>query len=232
MGKFPQVEAARLLKRSSRQIRRIQRRLEAWGDGGVVHGLRGRASNNGSDAAMMARAAALCRKHYAGFGPTMAREKLLEEHKLSIGLETLRQLLLREGLWEPKRHRDKHRRRRERRSCFGEMVQADASEHDWLEGRGPMLTLVGMPPEMASPSLPRSLSPMPIPVSEETGKANDPVRSPTGPLTVHRTGARSGRTPALPCPPAGESCSSGKNTWRPASTHPWRGSPKTANRTL
>ena len=90
------------------------------------------------------RALSLCRKHYAGFGPTLAAEKLSEEHDLPMSVETLRGLLLAEGLWVRKRHRDKHRARRERRSCFGEMVQADASEHDWLEGRGPMLTLVGM----------------------------------------------------------------------------------------
>jgi hypothetical protein len=63
---------------------------------------------------------------------------------LTISRESLRRLLMREGLWQRERRRDKHRSRRDRRSCFGEMVQADASEHDWLEGRGPMLTLVGM----------------------------------------------------------------------------------------
>ena len=90
------------------------------------------------------KALSLCRKHYVGFGPTLAAEKLAEEHGLPMSVETLRGLLLAEGLWERKRKRDKHRQRRERRACFGEMVQADASVHDWLEGRGPMLTLVGM----------------------------------------------------------------------------------------
>lgn len=143
-GKRTQAEAARLLGRSQRQVRRIQRRLEDKGDAGVVHRLRGRASNNALDKAVSKRAVSLYRKHYGGFGPTLAGEKLAEEHNLSLSVETLRGLLLREGLWERKRHRDKHRQRRERRACFGEMVQADASEHDWLEGRGPILTLVGM----------------------------------------------------------------------------------------
>jgi hypothetical protein len=71
----------------------------------------------------------------------MASEKLA-----ALGLaapkETLRRWLLEEALWQPSRRRDKHRQRRERRSCFGELVQADGSEHDWLEGRGPRMTLV------------------------------------------------------------------------------------------
>ena len=143
-GKRTQVEAARLLRRSTRQIRRIQRRLEAGGDGGVVHGLQGKRSNNAADSVIIRRVLSLCRGAYGGFGPTLASEKLSEDHGLPISRESLRRLLIREGLWQRQRRRDKHRARRNRRSCFGEMAQADASEHDWLEGRGPMLTLVGM----------------------------------------------------------------------------------------
>ena len=143
-GKRTQIEAARLLKRSTRQIRRLQRRLESAGDQGVVHGLRGKRSNNAADGVMIRRVLSLCRGLYAGFGPTLACEKLAEDHGLVISRESLRRLLIGSGLWHRHRRRDKHRSRRDRRSCFGEMVQADASEHDWLEGRGPMLTLVGM----------------------------------------------------------------------------------------
>ncbi len=143
-GERTQVEAGRLLRRSERQIRRIQRRLQDQGDGGVVHRLRGRRSNNALDETVSRRAVGLYRRHYLGFGPTLAREKLAEDHGMLLSVETLRRLLLNEGLWQRKRRRDKHRRRRLRRECFGEMVQADASTHDWLEGRGPMLTLVGM----------------------------------------------------------------------------------------
>ncbi len=142
--KRTQVEAARLIGRSERQVRRLLRRLEAQGDTGVIHQSRGRPSNHRIDASRREAALGLCRTKYAGFGPTLAREKLKEDDGIEISVETLRGWLLAEGLWQPKRHRDKHRQRRVRRSCFGEMVQADASEHDWLEGRGPMLTLVGM----------------------------------------------------------------------------------------
>jgi hypothetical protein len=143
-GERTQAEAARLLGRSVRQVRRLQRRLEGRGDGGVVHGLRGRPSNRAVDEAVRERVLGLYREHYAGFGPTLAAEKLLEGHELPVGRETLRQWLLAAGLWTPKRRRDRHRSRRQRKACFGEMVQADGSEHDWLEGRGPRMVLVGM----------------------------------------------------------------------------------------
>jgi hypothetical protein len=442
-GKRSQQEAAVLMGRSTRQVRRILARLRAVGDSGVVHQLRGRPSNNRSEPPVRKRAMELCRGRYAGFGPTLASEKLAEDDGITISPETLRGWMLSAGLWQRKRHRDKHRQRRVRRRCFGEMVQADASAHDWLEGRGPMLTLVGMiddatdrllcrfhgsettvaymdvlgrwvrkfgrpvswysdrhgifraeqsidgydekqsvatqfsrasgelgmelilanspqakgriertwgtaqdrlvkelplararteeeanavlertfqpwfnrrcthkpasendahraidaldlkailsiqeervvandytirfenrvyqllppawpgqrggkvivekrsdgtmkvrfkgrylgfelagnqmppagalPPDgNATPCLPRSLTPEPIPVM---GKANDPPGGPGGPITVHRSGRRSGRTPALPCPPADGSCGRSKTSWRPASTHPWR----------
>jgi hypothetical protein len=125
-------------------VRRLFKRLKVEGDAGVIHRLRGRESNNLSDKSEHERVMDLCRKQYAGFGPTLAAEKLSEDEGISLSVETLRGWMLSEGLWERKRQRDKHRQRRARRSCFGEMVQADASTHDWLEGRGPMLTLVGM----------------------------------------------------------------------------------------
>jgi hypothetical protein len=143
-GERTQVEAARLLKRSVRQVRRLQRRLESQGDGAVVHGLRGRPSNRRIDPAVKKSALALYRAKYLGFGPTLAAEKLAEDKGVQVKVRTLREWLLAEGLWTRQRRRDRHRSRRTRRSCFGEMVQADASLHDWLEGRGAAMALVGM----------------------------------------------------------------------------------------
>lgn len=139
-----QAEAARLLDLSPRQVRRLVRRLQSQGDAAVVHRLRGRPSNRRIDPKLKARAVRLYRSQYLGFGPTLAAEKLAEEHQVPVAVRTLREWLLAEGLWKRQRRRDRHRRRRERKACFGEMVQADASEHDWLEGRGGVLTLVGM----------------------------------------------------------------------------------------
>ncbi|MGL4549980.1 MAG: hypothetical protein ACRC33_02230 [Gemmataceae bacterium] len=80
---------------------------------------------------------AACRARYIDFGPALACEKLAEHERLTVGRETLRRWLLDAGLRQRRRARDPHRSRRPRRACFGELVQMDASIHDWLEGRGP-----------------------------------------------------------------------------------------------
>jgi hypothetical protein len=142
-GHRTQVEAARLLKRSVRQVRRLQRQVESDGDAALVHGLRGRPSNHQLDPTLRRRVVRAYRARYPDFGPTLAAEKLADEG-LAVGVETLRRWLLAEGLWARRRHRDPHRSRRPRRSCFGELVQMDASIHDWLEGRGQTVVLVTM----------------------------------------------------------------------------------------
>ena len=118
-GERTQAEAARLLKKSVRQVRRMQRKLEAQGDGALVHGLRGQPSNHRLDQSLRRRVLKAYRKKYVDFGPTLASEKLVAEG-MAVGVETLRRWLLAEGLWERKRRRDPHRTRRPRRSCFGE----------------------------------------------------------------------------------------------------------------
>ncbi len=137
------TEAARLLKKSVRQVRRLKGKLKAQGDGALVHGLRGKPSNRCLDAKLRRRVLAAYRRRYSDFGPTLASEKLASEG-LTVGVETLRRWLLAAALWERKRRRDPHRSRRPRRSCFGELVQMDASIHDWLEGRGETLVLITM----------------------------------------------------------------------------------------
>jgi len=143
-GKRTQVEAARLIGLSTRQVSRILIRLRDEGDQAVVHRLRGQPSNRLLDPKIRDKALKHYQRLYAGFGPTLAAEKLSEDQGLQVARRTLARWLESAGLWQRHRRRDKHRARRDRRACFGEMVQADASEHDWLEGRGPMLTLVGM----------------------------------------------------------------------------------------
>jgi transposase len=142
-GTLTQVEAARLLRLSTRQVRRLQGRLQAEGDQAVVHRLRGRPSNRRIDPARRQQILEAYRRHYADFGPTFASEKLAEQG-LVVAPETLRQWLLAEGLWQRQRRRDPHRQRRPRRACFGELVQMDTSIHDWTEGRGEPMVLVNM----------------------------------------------------------------------------------------
>jgi hypothetical protein len=153
-GGRTQAEAGRLLKRSVRQVRRIQRRLEVEGDAGVVHRLRGRASNRQGEARHREKVLDAYRRDLVGCGPTFAGEKL-EERGLVVAKETLRRWLLAEGLWQRKRRRDRHRSRRERRACRGELTQADGSHHDWLEGRGPRMVLLVMIDDATSQTVAR-----------------------------------------------------------------------------
>jgi hypothetical protein len=124
-----QVEAARLLKRSVRHVRRLLRKLEQDGDQALVHGLRGQPSNRQLAPAFRRQVLRAYMQRYRDFGPTLACEKLALED-IHVGVETLRRWLLEEGLWERRRQRDPHRTRRPRRSCFGELIQMDASIHD------------------------------------------------------------------------------------------------------
>jgi hypothetical protein len=142
-GKRTQAEAARLMGLCVRQVRRLERRLEQEGDRGVVHRQRGRRSHRAKDIRMRQSVIEAYRQDYRGFGPTLAAEKLLERG-WAVDHETLRRWLLADGLWERQRKGDPHRQRRDRRECFGELVQADGSHHDWLEGRGPWMVLVVM----------------------------------------------------------------------------------------
>ena len=142
-GERTQAEAARLLGLCVRQIRRIQAKLQVGGDAAVVHRLRGRPSNHQPDHALKAAALTAYRQRYPGFGPALASEKLAEEG-LEVGPQTLRRWLITEGLWQRQRRREAHRSRRPRRDCFGELVQMDASIHDWLEGRGEEVVLITM----------------------------------------------------------------------------------------
>ncbi len=148
-GQRTQAEAARLLGITPRHVRRLLRRLRDGGDGAIRHGLRGRPSNRQADGGQRRRILQEYCAHFHDFGPTLARAKLAERG-LHVGLETLRRWLVEEGLWQPRRQRDTHRRRRPRRECFGELVQMDTSIHDWTEGRGEPMVLVNMSDDATS----------------------------------------------------------------------------------
>ena len=141
--KITQEKAGELEGLSNRQIRRIIKRVRKEGDTGIVHRSRGKESNRKIPKKIKTRAIRLYREQYAGFGPTLASEKMLERDQLTVHDETLRLWLIESGDWEKGRWQRKHRQWRERKECLGEMVQMDGSRHDWLEGRGPELTLMG-----------------------------------------------------------------------------------------
>src|SRR5918992_657922 len=142
--------AAALMGVSYRQAKRLYRRYRATGAKGLKHGSTGRPSNRASDPKRRERVLALIREKYSGpvderFGPTLAAEHLASEDGITVDHETLRRWMLEVGLWSRARKRSPHRRRRERKAHFGELVQLDGSFHPWFEDRGPhscLLTLV------------------------------------------------------------------------------------------
>jgi transposase len=136
-----QNQAAEILDLSDRQIRRIATRIQAEGDKGVIHKLRGKASNRALPG--KERILRLFKAKYPDFGPTLASEKLFERDKIEVNDETLRLWLIKDGVPYKKRKKRPHRQWRERRRCFGEMIQMDGSDHDWLEARGPRLIFMG-----------------------------------------------------------------------------------------
>ncbi|MGC4093332.1 MAG: hypothetical protein QM756_36660 [Polyangiaceae bacterium] len=87
---------------------------------------------------------ALRRGKYEGFNDQHFTEKLVEVEGLRLSRETVRRILRNAGIGSPRKRRaPKHRRRRERKAQAGQMILWDGSEHDWLEGRGPRLCLMG-----------------------------------------------------------------------------------------
>ncbi len=142
--------AAALMDVSYRQAKRLYRRYRREGAAGLKHRSAGRASNQATAAKIRERVLALVREKYGGgvdegFGPTLAAEHLASEDGVMIDHETLRRWMLVAGLWSRVRKRSPHRRRRERKAHFGELVQMDGSFHPWFEDRGPqscLLTLV------------------------------------------------------------------------------------------
>jgi len=138
------VAAAELMGVCYRQSKRIWRRYQAQGDAGLVPRLRGRPSGRRKPPQL--RALALARyaeERYADFGPTLMAEQLAKE-KLVVDHETLRRWRLAAGQHTVRRRKQKHRQWRERKPCFGAMVQLDGSHHDWFEGRGPKGVLMVM----------------------------------------------------------------------------------------
>ncbi|MFA4843193.1 MAG: ISNCY family transposase, partial [Candidatus Omnitrophota bacterium] len=138
-----QVEAAGILDLCDRQIRRIAERIVQEGDKGVVHRSRGQPSHNAINPKIKKRAIDLCKDVYDGFGPTLASEKLFERDKIRINRETLRQWLKEEQLPYRDRKKRPYRHWRERKECYGQMIQMDGFEHDWFEGRGPECVFMG-----------------------------------------------------------------------------------------
>ena len=141
-GSLTQVRAAEIISLSQRQIRRIVTRIGAEGDKGIQHRSRGKESNRKAPKKLVERVRRLYQEKYQGCGPTLTAEKLLELEGIEVSKETVRTWLMESGQWHKGRTVRTHRQWRERKSCFGEMLQLDGSHHDWFEGRRPKCVLM------------------------------------------------------------------------------------------
>jgi hypothetical protein len=160
-GILARVAAGTLTLSSAAKVMAVsyrQARYRAEGAKGLTHRSVGRPSNRRMATAIRERVLAVVREKYSGaiderFGPTLAAEHLASEDGLTVDHETLRRWMLAAGLWSRARKRSPHRRRRERKAHFGELVQLDGSFHGWFERRGPQSCLLTMVDDATGRSL-------------------------------------------------------------------------------
>lgn len=143
-GRITVVEASQLLQLSPRQVKRLKQRYRRDAVEWVRHGNRGRAKPWRLPAAVREQIVQLAKEKYVGFNDSHLGEKLRELEGIAVSRETVRRVLRQAGVPSPqKRRAPRYRSRRERKPRLGMMALADASREDWLEGRGPVLTLIG-----------------------------------------------------------------------------------------
>jgi transposase len=141
--RMSQKEAGAILHVSTRQIKRLLKIYRQKGAAGLVSRQRGCQSHNHLSEDVKKRALNLLKTKYRGFGPTLAHEKLVEKEKLKLSDESVRKLMIAEDLWTPRKAKKiVTHQLRERRACFGELVQMDGSPHDWFEGRAAACVLL------------------------------------------------------------------------------------------
>jgi len=137
-----QVLAAKHLGLTERQVKRLVKKYKQYGAEGLVSKQRGQTSNRKYSVEKIEETKRLVGLHYYDFGPKFAAEKLIEKHEIKVSKETMRQWMVNWGLWKAKRQKQAQiHPQRERRHCFGELIQIDGSPHDWFEGRGPKCCL-------------------------------------------------------------------------------------------
>lgn len=142
MGLKP-ARAAERLGLTVRQVERLVARYRESGAAGLASRKRDKPGNRKLDEGLALRALTIIRERYADFGPTLAREKLHECHGILLAKETLRQWMSDAGLWVPRAQRPpKVYQPRNRRACYGELIQIDGSDHRWFEERAPACTLL------------------------------------------------------------------------------------------
>lgn len=129
-------EGSKLIGISERQTYRVLKKFREEGIKGIIHKLRGKKSNRGYPEELKRKVIGIYRSNYSDYGPSLFSEQLIENHSISVDHETIRRWLRSRAITTSMRRKRPHRKKRERRSCCGEMLQFDGSHHDWFEGRG------------------------------------------------------------------------------------------------
>ncbi|OGF29029.1 MAG: hypothetical protein A2271_03525 [Candidatus Moranbacteria bacterium RIFOXYA12_FULL_35_19] len=131
------TDASKQLHLSIRQTKRLKSSVIKDGTQGIIHKLRGKVSHNKIEEKLKRKVKKIIKKNYSDFGPTLATEKLMEIHKINLGVTTIRNLMIEEEFFKTKKRKQnqQHRAWRERKECYGEMQQFDGSYHKWLEKR-------------------------------------------------------------------------------------------------
>jgi transposase len=140
-----QKAAAEILGISVRQLKRLLRAYREEGEVGLISKQRGKPSHHQLDEVVVRAALEKLKGKYAGFGPTLAHEKLVEQEGVKISLGSVRKVMLEEGLWKPRKAgKVEVHPMRERRASYGELEQMDGADHEWFEERGERCTLLVM----------------------------------------------------------------------------------------
>lgn len=128
---------------SVRQVRRLKKQYLADGAKGLISKKRGKPSNHKYSESFKDLTLSYIREYYHDFKPTFACEKLRMNHAIFLSVETLRKWMIEAEIWIPRAHRLKRAYQpRNRRECYGELIQIDGSPHDWFEGRAKKCTLL------------------------------------------------------------------------------------------
>jgi transposase len=136
-------QAAELLGLSLRQIRRLVAKYRQQGASGVVHGNRGRAPSNQIRQEVQSKILELAENEYRDYNDCHFTEELAEKHGIQLSRSSVRRIRRQAKLKSPRKRRSpRHRSCRERRAQAGMLLQTDGSRHNWLEGRGPWLSLI------------------------------------------------------------------------------------------
>jgi len=130
------TEASNILNITTRHVRRLKNKVKEKGIRGLAHGNRNKEGNRKMPNKEKDKIKELLHKKYPDFGPTFATEKLEEVHQIKKDSKTIRTIMIKEGLWKPKRKKkDKYRQWRQRKANYGEMIQYDGSYEYWFEDR-------------------------------------------------------------------------------------------------